>query len=147
VHIYIGFETLKVKCTQYGICSQLAFKNARAMFFSKLGGAGSNFRSGSKKSRAGPKISREGCPRLNLTPPIVRWGVVSVTRSTLCGPNGDWKRLAYVMSIGQQEYPLRKFMVMWFFEKHYDKKNLLFLISISLHGDFYAMIVPKSQIC
>jgi hypothetical protein len=33
VHIYIGFETLKVKCTQYGICSQAAFKNARAMFF------------------------------------------------------------------------------------------------------------------
>ena len=40
VHIYIGFETLKVKCTRYGICSQTAFKNARAMFFSKLGGAG-----------------------------------------------------------------------------------------------------------
>jgi hypothetical protein len=33
VHKYIGFETLKVKCTQYGICSQAAFKNARAMFF------------------------------------------------------------------------------------------------------------------
>jgi hypothetical protein len=30
---------LKVKCTQYGICNQAAFKNARAMFFSKLGGA------------------------------------------------------------------------------------------------------------
>jgi hypothetical protein len=24
---------LKVKCTQYGICSQAAFKNARAIFF------------------------------------------------------------------------------------------------------------------
>jgi hypothetical protein len=33
VHIYIGFEALKVKPTQYGICSQVAFKNARAMFF------------------------------------------------------------------------------------------------------------------
>ena len=37
-----------MKCTQYGFCSQAAFKNARAMFFSKLGGAGNNFRSGSK---------------------------------------------------------------------------------------------------
>jgi hypothetical protein len=62
VYIYIGFETLKVKCTQYGICSQAAFKNARAMFFLKLGRAGSSFRSGSKESRAGAKISREGCP-------------------------------------------------------------------------------------
>ena len=40
----IGFETLKVKCTQYGSCSQAAFKNTRAMFFSKLSGADSNFR-------------------------------------------------------------------------------------------------------
>jgi hypothetical protein len=24
---------LKMKCTQYGICSQAAFKNARAIFF------------------------------------------------------------------------------------------------------------------
>ena len=32
VNIYIGFWTLKAKCTQYGICSQVAFKNARAMF-------------------------------------------------------------------------------------------------------------------
>ena len=32
-HIYIGYETLKVKCTQYVICSQAAFKNARAKFF------------------------------------------------------------------------------------------------------------------
>jgi len=56
VYIYIGFETLKVKCAQYGICSQTAFKNARAMFFFyKLGGIGNNFRSGSK-------ISREGYP-------------------------------------------------------------------------------------
>jgi hypothetical protein len=74
VHIYIGFESLKVKCTQYGIYSQAAFKNARAMFFSKLGEAGSNFQSGSKKSRAGAKILREGCPRPDLTPPIVRRG-------------------------------------------------------------------------
>ena len=42
-------------------------KNARPMFSSKLGGAGSCFQSGSKKSRAGAKISREGCPRPDLT--------------------------------------------------------------------------------
>jgi hypothetical protein len=37
---------LKVKCTQYGICSQAAFKNARAMFFPKLGGVGNSLWSG-----------------------------------------------------------------------------------------------------
>ena len=52
VHTYIGFETLEVKCTQYGICSQVAFKMG--------GGAGNNFRSGSKKSQAGAKQLREG---------------------------------------------------------------------------------------
>jgi hypothetical protein len=78
VHIYIGFETLKVKCTRYGICSQAAFKNARAMFFSKLGGAGNIFRSGSKKSRAGAIFLQEGCPRPDLTPPIVRRGGLNV---------------------------------------------------------------------
>ena len=30
VNIYIGFWTFKMKCTQYGICGQVAFKNARA---------------------------------------------------------------------------------------------------------------------
>src|ERR1700738_383706 len=38
VNIYIGFKTLKMKCTQYGICGQVAFKNASIMVFSKLGG-------------------------------------------------------------------------------------------------------------
>ena len=55
---------LKVKCTQYGICNQAAFKNSKAMFFSKLGGAGNNFRSASK-------ISLKGVPNPNLTPPKV----------------------------------------------------------------------------
>ena len=50
VNIYIGFWTLKVKCTEYGICNQAALKNARAKFFLKLGGASSSFRSGSKIS-------------------------------------------------------------------------------------------------
>jgi hypothetical protein len=34
---------LKMKCTQYEICEQATFKNARAMFFPKLSGAGSSF--------------------------------------------------------------------------------------------------------
>ena len=38
VYIYIGIWTLKVKCTQYGICGKVAFKNARAMVFSKSNG-------------------------------------------------------------------------------------------------------------
>jgi hypothetical protein len=33
VNIYIGFGTLEVKCTQYGICGTIAFKNAKAMVF------------------------------------------------------------------------------------------------------------------
>jgi hypothetical protein len=76
VHIYIGFETLKVKCTQYGICSQVVFNYARAMFFSFSGGASNCF-------RAGAKISLEGCPCPNLTPPIVRRGGLNVCRP--CG--------------------------------------------------------------
>ena len=45
VHIYIRFRTLKVKCTQYGICRQAAFKNAKAIFISKSGGVGCNLSS------------------------------------------------------------------------------------------------------
>ena len=37
-----------MKCTLYGIYGQVTFKNARAIFFSNLGGAGSSFWSGSK---------------------------------------------------------------------------------------------------
>ena len=76
VNIYIGFWALKVKCTQYGICSQAAFKNARTMFFSKLGGVGSSFQSGSKNSR-------EGYPCPDLTPPKVRRGVFNVCHAVI----------------------------------------------------------------
>jgi hypothetical protein len=31
VNIYIGFWTLKTKCTQYGLYGQATFKNARVM--------------------------------------------------------------------------------------------------------------------
>jgi hypothetical protein len=51
VIIYIGFRTLDVKCTQYGVCGEVAFKNARAMVFSKSGGADISFRSGSEVSK------------------------------------------------------------------------------------------------
>jgi hypothetical protein len=54
-HIYIGLETLKVKCTQYGICSQAAFKNTRAIFFF-------GFRAGLKKFRAGQKFRGRAAP-------------------------------------------------------------------------------------
>ena len=60
-----------MKCTQYRIYSQAAFKNARTMFFLGVGGAGINFWSCSK-------IFHEGCPRPDLTPPIVRRGWLNV---------------------------------------------------------------------
>ena len=65
VHIHIGFETLKVKCIIYGICSQVTFKHAKTMFFSKLGRTDNNFRSYSE-------ISPEGYPNSDLTSPKVR---------------------------------------------------------------------------
>ena len=41
VNLYIEFWTLKMKCTRYGLYGQVAFKNARAIFFlSKLGQSG-----------------------------------------------------------------------------------------------------------
>ena len=33
MNIYIGFGTSKVKCTQYGFCGQVTFKNVTAEFF------------------------------------------------------------------------------------------------------------------
>ena len=50
VNIHIGFWTLEMKCTQYGICGEVAFKNARAMVFWKSGGAGTSFQSGLENS-------------------------------------------------------------------------------------------------
>ena len=57
-------------------CSQAAFKNARAQFFLKLGGAGKSFQSGSK-------FSWEGCPYPDLTRPIVRRGGLNVRRGVV----------------------------------------------------------------
>ena len=50
MNIYIGLWTLRVKCIQYGICGQVAFKNARAMIFFEIGRAGrQQFSVGSRK--------------------------------------------------------------------------------------------------
>ena len=46
VNIYIGFWIMEVKCTEYEVCEEVAFKNARAIVFSKSGRAGRSFRSG-----------------------------------------------------------------------------------------------------
>ena len=45
---YIEFWTFKVKCTQYGICEQAVFQNARAICFWKSDGADNSCRSRSK---------------------------------------------------------------------------------------------------
>ena len=37
VNIYIGSWTLKMKCTNYELYGQKAFKNARAILFFKVG--------------------------------------------------------------------------------------------------------------
>ena len=41
-HIY-WISYLKVNCTQYGLCSQAAFKNVRAMFFQSWAGRATIF--------------------------------------------------------------------------------------------------------
>ena len=43
VNIYTKFWTLEMKCTQYGICGEVVFKNARTMVFLKVGGTGKRF--------------------------------------------------------------------------------------------------------
>jgi hypothetical protein len=66
---------LKVKCTQYGICSQAAFKNGRAMFFSFSGGAGSYFRAGLENIWAGQKFRGRAAPARNMESLLVRGGI------------------------------------------------------------------------
>jgi hypothetical protein len=90
VHIYIGFETLKAKCTRYGICSQATFKNARTMFFSKLGRTDNNFRSDSKKIPGGDKMFAGVMPRPDLTPPISLWGDFNVPLLLAIFPNDSF---------------------------------------------------------
>jgi hypothetical protein len=71
VIIYIGLWTLEVKCTQYEICGEVAFKNARAMIFLKSSRAGNNFWSGSKILKK--NYARQ--PNPDLTPLKVHGGV------------------------------------------------------------------------
>ena len=40
LNIYIGFWTLEMKCTPYGIYGEVAYKNAWQWFFWKSGGVG-----------------------------------------------------------------------------------------------------------
>ena len=70
VNIYIGFETLKMKCTQYGICGQVAFKNASTLVFSKSGGRATIFGRVQEKGR--------GLPPDKIFPPKSSWGALNV---------------------------------------------------------------------
>ena len=49
VNLYIGFWTLKMKCTQDGLYGQVAFKNARAILFFEVGQSGQGAWTSSKK--------------------------------------------------------------------------------------------------
>ena len=75
-HIYIlKFGPWRWSALNMEFYNQAAFKNARTTIFSKLGRAGNNFHSGSK-------ISREGCPRPDRTPPkFVRGCLMSALNS------------------------------------------------------------------
>ena len=56
VNMHIKFWAFKVKCTQYGICGQTTFKNARANILLELGKACNNYmlHSNINKILAGP---------------------------------------------------------------------------------------------
>ena len=71
-HIYTGFETLKMKCTQYKICSQATFKNTRASVFPEVGRDGQQFPNGFQEIPGRAKMFAEGCPCPDLTPLEVR---------------------------------------------------------------------------
>ena len=79
VNIYIGFWTLKVKCTQYGTCRQAAFKKLQGQYFFR-----SWARRGGVFSRV-LQISWESCPCPDLTPLKVRRGLFNVYRVSVRG--------------------------------------------------------------
>jgi hypothetical protein len=81
VHIHIGFETLKVKCTRYGICSQATFKNARAMFFFVFGRGRQLFSGGFEKIPGGGRNFAGGLPPPGSDIPYRLVRVFIVTRS------------------------------------------------------------------
>jgi hypothetical protein len=78
VHIYIGFEALKVKCTQYGTCSQAAIKNARARFFFVFGRGRQLFLGGFEKNPGMGRNFAGGLPPPEFGIPISSWGVFNV---------------------------------------------------------------------
>ena len=43
LNIRIGFWTLKIKCTQYGLDEQATFNNARAILFFEIGQSAQQF--------------------------------------------------------------------------------------------------------
>ena len=59
MHIYIGIQTLKVKCTQYGICGQNDIQECKGTVFFKVGQGGQQFLVMFRKSQK--KI--EGLPK------------------------------------------------------------------------------------
>jgi hypothetical protein len=88
VHIYIGFETLRMKCTRYGICSQAAFKNARAKFFCFRAGRAYVFGRVWKNSGRGQKFRARAAPARIWHPPYARRGGHIVCRSVeVCTKN------------------------------------------------------------
>jgi len=72
VNIYIGFGTLEMKCTQYEICEEVAFKIARAKVFLKVMQGRHKFPGASKTSRflCGWAVA----PACIYLPPKARWG-------------------------------------------------------------------------
>jgi hypothetical protein len=67
-----------VKCTQYGICSQAAFKNARAMFFFVFGRGGRLFSGGFEKIPGGGRTFVGGLPPPGYDIPKSSWGDFNV---------------------------------------------------------------------
>jgi hypothetical protein len=100
VHIYIGFETLKVKCTQYGICSQTTFKNARVIFF-VFGRGGQLFSGGFEKIPGGGKNFTEGLPPHGSDIPKSLWGDFNVLPVPPIFKNLGYNESHYARSKGQ----------------------------------------------
>jgi hypothetical protein len=71
VNIYIGFGTLEMKCTQYEICEEVAFKIARAKVF---------FESHAGQAEVSGRIQNipvslwAVAPACIYLPPKARWG-------------------------------------------------------------------------
>ena len=62
MNIYIGFWTLKMKCTQYGLYGQAAFKNLHAIFILKVErnrqGAWASSKQWRRRAGVGPNLEQ-----------------------------------------------------------------------------------------